>query len=284
MMIVPAANTQNRRIFKVSDIFLNKSLVTVLFYGNCSLSDAIVMRSDELFRMYRPNLNMNSASTIITFALGLILSVSTTSSADTGDAIEPESMANSIQAFPYQSLELWQEESFVGNTHYELFNDAGTTVLKATASNTASVLYRKDAIDLTSTPVLEWFWKIESTYSDIDEPTKAGDDFPARLYVTAKTGAFPWQVVAINYVWSSNQPIGSIWVNPYTKKSTMVAVQGGKSKVGQWVSQRRNVVEDFKQLFNIDVKKLAGYAVMVDGDNSSQSGTAYFGNIEFVAN
>jgi len=64
----------------------------------------------------------------------------------------------------------------------------------------------------------------------------------------------------------------------------MVAVQGGDSLVGQWVKQRRNVTEDFKDLFNIEVKKLSGFAVMVDGDNSSQSGTAYFGNIDFVAN
>jgi len=154
-----------------------------------------------------------------------------------------------IQAFPDDSLNSWKEKSFAGNTRYELLEQSGIRVLKATTLNSASVLYKQENIDLTGTPWLEWSWKIESIFDDIDETSKSGDDFPARLYVTAKTGAFPWQTVAINYVWSSELPIDSFWLNPYTNKSMM-----------------------------------AGYAVMVDGDNSSQSGTAYFGNIAFVAN
>lgn len=185
---------------------------------------------------------------------------------------------------PWKSLEHWKEKSFVGNTRYELHNESGTSVLRATAVNSASVLYRQEAVDLASTPWLEWSWKIESTYNGIDEKTKTGDDFPARLYVTAQKGFLPWESIAINYVWSSHSPIGSFWFSPYTKNSIMVAVQGGNSLAGQWVNQRRNIAEDFKDLFNIDVKKLSGFAVMVDGDNSSQSGTAYFGNIDFVAN
>jgi len=189
-----------------------------------------------------------------------------------------------VKPFPDQTLNQWREKSFSGFTTYELHNDAGINILKATANNTASVLYRQDTIDLTYTPWLEWSWKIESIYNDINETSKAGDDFPARLYVTAKTGALPWQTIAINYVWSSNLPKGSSWENPYTNKSTMVSVQSGNKWVGQWVNQRRNVAEDFKRFFDVDIKELTGYAVMVDGDNSSQSGTAFFGNIEFVAN
>jgi len=146
------------------------------------------------------------------------------------------------------------------------------------------VLYREDAIDLTSTPYLEWSWKVLQTYSDINEKSKAGDDFPARLYVTAKTGSLPWQTIAINYVWSSEQPIDSEWSNPYTNKSKMIAVQSGDSLTGVWTTQKRNIASDFKRLFDVDIKKLSGYALMVDGDNSSQSGTAYFGKIEFSAN
>lgn len=216
--------------------------------------------------------------------VGLMLSLSSDTNANTKGTRNSATSSVVIRAFPDDSLDHWQEKSFVGNTQYELYDDSGTTVLKATAINTASVLYRQDTIDLNSTPWLEWSWKIESIYTDIDETTKAGDDFPARLYVTARTGALPWQTIAINYVWSSNQQKDSVWFNPYTKKSIMVSVQGGNTAVGQWVNQRRNVAQDFERLFNIDVKKLSGYAVMVDGDNSSQSGTAYFGNIEFVAN
>jgi len=98
-------------------------------------------------------------------------------------------------------------------------------------------------------------------YEGIDELTKAGDDFPARLYVTARTGFLPWEVIAINYVWSSNQTIGTGWMSPYTKKSFMVAVQTGSAQTGEWTAQRRNIVEDFKTFFNTDITELVGYAL-----------------------
>ena len=61
----------------------------------------------------------------------------------------------------------------------------------------------------------------------------------------------------------------------------MVSVKSGVKLAGHWVSQRRNMAQAYKRLFNVDVKILSGYAVMVDCDNSSQSTTAYFGNIDF---
>lgn len=188
-----------------------------------------------------------------------------------------------IKPFPDESLSNWKEKSFVGNTSYSIAQDKGITVLKASTDKAASVLYRKKAVDLTTTPWLEWSWKIDNTYKNIDERSRGGDDFPARLYVTAQVGRLPWNTIAINYVWSSYQPMNSTWQNPYTKKSIMVSVQSGEQLTGKWVSQRRNIVEDFKRLFDVDVNRLSGYAVMVDGDNALQSGTAYFGNIDFVA-
>lgn len=217
----------------------------------------------------------------IVLASSLLLSAPISAKSDA--EIVPYSQIGPVEAgaFPAPLLEGWKEKSFVGHTLYEPYRENGKTVLKATAANSASVLYKQETIDLTDTPWLEWTWKVDAVYNNIDEQSKAGDDFPARLYVTAKSGVLPWQTIAINYVWSSKSPINEAWENPFTSKSMMVSVQSGNTMAGHWVSQRRNIVEDFRQLFNIEVKRLSGYAVMVDGDNSSQTGTAYFGNIDF---
>jgi len=284
MTIVPAANTQNRRIFNVLDMDFGLGEATRLFYGICRTLDAIVIQSNELFGLCQPKAGMRSVRKYSSWALVVVLGLPSGVKAESDSPILAASSPAVNRAFPVESLEQWREKSFSGNTSYTIQNEDGVKVLKASTINAASVLYRQDAIDLTTTPWLEWTWKIEATFASIDEKTKAGDDFPARLYVTAKTGPLPWQTIAINYVWSSHQAIDTVWVNPYTNKSIMVAVQAGNASAGQWVSQRRNVVEDFKNLFDIDVKQLAGYAVMVDGDNSSQTGTAYFGNIEFLTN
>lgn len=217
------------------------------------------------------------------YALSLKLWLPIAACLVTSQTLNASMSTDNIKPFPDATLAGWQEKSFVGNTEYELIEEADTTILRAHANNTASVLYKEDAIDLTATPWLEWSWKIDSIYSQIDEKTQAGDDFPARLYVTAQIGFLPWESIAINYVWSSNQTINTVWESPFTEKSIMVAVQSGQQHQRKWVSQRRNVVDDFKQLFNVDVEQISGYAVMVDGDNASQVGTAYFGNIDFLA-
>jgi len=192
--------------------------------------------------------------------------------------------AVSAEPFTEQTLINWQEKSFAGNTTYELVKEQNKTYLRGHAAGTASALFKKQKININNKPWLSWHWKINSTYGDIDERTKVGDDFPARLYVTAQVGLLPWDTVAINYVWSSNQTIDTFWESPYTNKSIIVAVQGGEQQVGKWVVQHRNIKNDFKQFFNVDVNNITGLAVMVDGDNTGKSGTAYFGKIEFSKN
>lgn len=188
-----------------------------------------------------------------------------------------------VSAFAEPSLDGWKERSFAGNTDYRIVNADGINVLMGHTQGQASILYREQTIDLATTPVINWSWKVDRTYTGIDEQTKSGDDFPARLYVAAKTGFLPWETLAINYVWASDTETGASWTNPFTENAKMLAVQSGSDQVGQWTMQSRNVAEDFKQLFGQEIDELSGFAVMVDGDNTRQEATAWFGKIEFSA-
>jgi hypothetical protein len=188
-----------------------------------------------------------------------------------------------IAPFKDLTLQDWKERSFSGNSQYEIVDIDGTRVLRGSTNGAASILYKKKTINLKKTPTISWSWKIDGIYKDIEEQTRQGDDFPARLYVVSKTGRLPWQTLAINYVWSSNQDLGESWPNPFTKKAKMVVVQTGNLKAGQWVTQSRNIAADFKELFGRDVERIDGYAVMVDGDNAGKKGTAWFADINFEA-
>ncbi|MFK8075781.1 MAG: DUF3047 domain-containing protein [Granulosicoccus sp.] len=183
--------------------------------------------------------------------------------------------------FNDRTLKSWKEKSFSGNTHYEIVELDGTRVLKGSTEGAASILYKEQTVDLRKKPIISWSWKIDGVYDDIDEKTRAGDDFPARLYVVSKTGILPWQTLAINYVWSSEQELGDSWSNPFTEKAKMIVVQSGNSNAGQWVTQTRNIAEDFKTHFGKDIGKINGYAVMVDGDNANKTGTAWYADINF---
>ncbi len=185
--------------------------------------------------------------------------------------------------FANASLKGWKERSFAGNTSYELVEEQGHRVLKAHTDGKASILYIEQNVNLKNTPVIEWSWKVDRTYEGINERSRQGDDFPARLYVVAKTGFLPWETLAINYVWSADAPLGDSWANPFTSKAQMVVVQTGNQHVGEWVQQQRNVAEDFKTYFDTDITDLSGYAVMVDGDNAKREANAWFGQIQFSA-
>jgi len=183
----------------------------------------------------------------------------------------------SIQAM---DLRDFKERSFKGNTDYA----RDGTGIRGETQGAASVLYREEEIDLTQTPILKWRWKISNTYGQShDEQSKSGDDYPARLYVVVKTGFLPWQTLALNYVWSSNQPVGTVWKNAYTDKAVMIVVDSGEDKASLWQHHQRNIKADFNTHFGIEVDTLHGYAIMVDGDNTGKQATAWFDAVEFVA-
>lgn len=195
-------------------------------------------------------------------------------------AMAPLAMAKSIIFTPEQ-IAAWPTRSFAGETRYSLVTEAGEPVLKARAAGQASAKYLEREIDLTGTPYLSWCWKVSGIYAGLDETTEAGDDYPARVYVVNKTGWLPWQVEAVNYVWSNNQPVGTQWVNAFTDRAKLLALQSGDAEAGQWVAEVRNVREDFARLFGSRPDELAGVALMSDGDNAGGDATAWFSGLRF---
>lgn len=181
-----------------------------------------------------------------------------------------------------KDLNGWEERSFEGNTQYQHITIDGQDAIKASTQGQASVLYKEQKINLNKTPLLSWRWRVENTYdSSINEKSKQGDDYPARLYVVTKTGFLPWQTLAINYVWSSAEPVDSNWPNAFTDKAQMLVIDTGPEYQNQWRTHQRNVKEDFIRLFGEQIEEINGYAVMVDGDNTGASGTAFFADIQF---
>lgn len=185
-------------------------------------------------------------------------------------------------AFPDLSLRRWQERSFSGNTEYRIVEEDGVRVLRGHARGSASILYRERDVNLRETPIIEWTWKVDRVYPMIDERSRGGDDFPARLYVVARTGFLPWETLAINYVWASEAMPGDTWTSPFTDKAMMIAVRSGSSDVGHWRRERRDMRADFHTAFGERVNEITGYAVMVDGDNGQREAKAWFGDLAFL--
>ncbi len=186
-----------------------------------------------------------------------------------------------IARFSQSDLNGWQSKVFAGETHYALKNNDGKIVLRADSRAAASGLYREINIDLGKTPILNWTWKVDSILVGNDERTRAGDDYPLRIYVVFSGGLAFWRTRAINYVWSNEQPVGSSWLNAFTNNARMIAVESGFKRVGQWVSEHRDVRADYRLLFGEEPPQVDAVAIMTDTDNTGSATTAWYGDIWF---
>ncbi|MGL6072443.1 DUF3047 domain-containing protein [Craterilacuibacter sp.] len=186
-------------------------------------------------------------------------------------------------AFSQGTLTGWDNKAFKGETRYRLVKDetSGKTVLMAQTEGGASGQFRKLKVDLNRTPYLNWRWKISNTYSGVNERSKSGDDYPARVYVVDERGPFGISSRALNYVWSSNQAVGSRWPNAFVPQAMLQAVDSGNAKAGQWVAHKRNVREDLKAAFNEDFDHIDAVALMTDADNAGGKASAWYGDIWF---
>ncbi len=166
-------------------------------------------------------------------------------------------------------------------TTYTLGSNDKGNFLKAEAQGVASGLGKELKINLNKTPFINITWKVEEDLSGIEENSKKGHDYAARVFVIKKTGATSLSNRAINYVFSSNKNIGENWPSPFTKKSIDYVLSTTKENKNEWVTVKANVKEDFKTLHGLDVNELNGVAIMTDTDNSKLKAISYYQNIYF---
>ena len=186
------------------------------------------------------------------------------------------------------------------HTVYTLVKDGETVVIKAEANSSASGLIREIRINASDYPIVQWRWKVSNLLKKADVHKKEGDDYPARIYITFEYdpsrlsffekakykavrllyGQYP-PLAAINYIWESFAPVGTIVPNPYTDRAMMIVVESGEDKVNQWVCEERNLFEDYKKAFGENPPMISGVAVMTDTDNTGEPATAYYGDILF---
>jgi hypothetical protein len=195
---------------------------------------------------------------------------------------------NEFKVFEFTEIELSKLEvrkvrGADNKTIYTVGLNENGSFYKAVADNAASGLGKEVKIDLNKTPFINIKWKIEKDLPGINENTKKGHDFAARVFVVKKTGATLLSNRAINYVFSSNNEIGFNSPSPYTKRSVDNVLASTKNNLNEWITVKSNVKEDFKKFHDLDVNELDGLAIMSDTDNSKMKAVAYYQNIYFSA-
>ncbi len=181
----------------------------------------------------------------------------------------------------FETLEVKKVRGSNGKTKYSLGMNENGSFLRAEANGTASGLGKKVKIDLSKTPFINITWKIEKDLKGIDEKSKKGHDYAARVFVVKKTGLTPLSNKAVNYVFSSNNSTNEFWRSPYTKSSIDYVLSTTKDNLNEWVTVKANVKEHFKKLHDLNVEELTGIAIMTDTDQTDIKTISYYQNIYF---
>ncbi len=174
----------------------------------------------------------------------------------------------------------------------------GTPIIIATSNNAISTVTTPITGDPNVFQYLEWEWKIESVLEKGDLTKKDGDDFAARVYVTfdydpSNLGfrermrytlyktftSFEIPLRSLNYIWANKADVGTTAESPFTNWVQYVVVQSGNEKAGRWFTEKRNILDDYREVFGEDPPPISGITIMTDSDNTGESTRAYFGKI-----
>ena len=186
------------------------------------------------------------------------------------------------------------------HTDYRLVEEDGQVVVKAVSDGSASGLKRKITIDPKEYPIVQWRWKAASILKKANIYQKEGDDYPARIYITFKddSGSLGFfektkykiarmlygeylPFTAINYVWASKAPVGLVRANSYTERVMMMVIESGATNLNRWINEERDIYADYRNTFRKEPPMISGVAIMTDTDNTGESATAYYGDIQF---
>lgn len=185
-----------------------------------------------------------------------------------------------IGAFSDKDISEWEPHTFSNRTRYRFVDLNGRVALEARCDNAASGLIRRESIDLSETPLLHWSWRVDDTFNGTEETTRAGDDFPARVYVISRNRLFPWRSRALSYVWAGTQPVGSDWPNPHLSQTHMIVKRSGPPpRPGTWHSETVDLRDDFQRYHDRTPDTVDAIAIMTDCDNTGGTARAWYGDI-----
>ena len=178
----------------------------------------------------------------------------------------------------------WKGQQW-GSPAYDMTvtEDGGKKVLHLKSKDEGSTISKevKGKVSLKETPILEWSWKIVTLPKGGNSCVKATDDQAGQVFVMWPR--FPEQVRSriIGYVWDTTQPVGTTCKSEKTGMVTYIVVRSGAAEAGKWVTERRNVREDFKKIYDEEAENPGVVSISIDSNDTHSSSESFVGPIAF---
>lgn len=182
---------------------------------------------------------------------------------------------------------------------YTIVRDAAESFLKAESHASASGIIWKNEFNVYEHPKVRWRWKISNVYAKGEETTRAGDDYPVRIYIIFRYepeaasfgqrikyglakkiyGEYPPHS-SLNYIWANRKHAERFLTNVFAEEAKMVLLEAGPEKAGRWIEEEIDILEDYQKAFGTRPPAIAGIAIMNDSDNTGERSLSYVDYIE----
>lgn len=192
----------------------------------------------------------------------------------------------------------WQEFRLPGKLFapFEPVSRKGRPALEVQAHRSVSVIRRQFDPPLSSVGHLAFSWKVEALPDGADLKDAGATDAPVRILLAFDGDRSKWSARAhrlselsrlltgeplpyatLSYVWSRDDPLGSVLNNPRTDRIRKVVVESGVENLGVWRDHQRDVRADFIRAFGEEPGPLLAVALMTDTDNTQSTLKAWYG-------
>ncbi len=178
----------------------------------------------------------------------------------------------------------WQRQYWGKPTYdFTIVEDEGRRALHMKSQNENSTITKdiRGRVNLRETPFLEWSWKALTLPRGGDARRGETDDQVTQVYVSWPRFPEALRSRVIGYIWDTAAPVGTIVPSQKTGTVTYVVVRSGTAELGQWLSERRNVWEDYRRIYGEEPDGPGAISVAINTNNTKSVGESFVGAIVF---
>ncbi len=171
----------------------------------------------------------------------------------------------------------WQLKEKSGKADFAVVQDEGIPALRLRSADTSYSFQKEVHVDLKQFPILTWKWKVTKLPAGGDFRKSGTDDQAAQLFLAfSKTRA-------IVYIWDTTAPQGTMGdaAAPFFMSIKTVVVRSGKTGNGEWITETRNVYDDYRRLFGEEPGVVAGVRIQINSQHTGTSAESYFADVAF---
>jgi len=169
----------------------------------------------------------------------------------------------------------WELSVNKGEPHLELVQDNGKQALRMRSDQASFALQKKIHISLQAAPLLVWDWKVTELPKGGDFRRSGSDDQAAQLIIAFSSSHF------LSYLWESSAPKGVVAAAsaPLFKKMFAVVMQSGTPGLGTWITERRNLIDDYKQAYGEEPEVIEGVRIQINSQHTQSRAESYWHSI-----